>query len=113
MHVRESTAYLEVLGAVYWFRQFGAFCEKRRLLLFMDNGTAVQGIQAAYSKIAAINPLIAEARKLSAQHHITLRTRFVRTELNEIADHLFYLRIEEARCLVRSVFGLELVLRWL
>jgi len=96
--VRESTGYVEVLGAVFWFRQFGAFFEKKRLLLFLDNATAVQGIQAAYSKNTPINPLIAAARRIRAKHNITLSTRFLKSELNAIADHLSHLRVLEAHC---------------
>jgi len=109
--MRESTGHLEVLGAKLWFQAFGSHCRAKRLLLFMDNGAAVQGLQAAYSKTASMNPLIAAARRISAEYHITLRTRFARGELNEIADHLSHLRIAEARCLVRRVFGMDLTVR--
>ena len=56
-----------------------------------------------------MNPLIAAARRISVEYHITLRTRFARGELNLIADHLSHLRIDEARCLVRNVFGMDLI----
>ena len=105
-----STGALELMGVVHWFKRFGSRCCSKRLLLLVDNSAAVTGLEAAYSKTESLSPSILEARRCCAHSFITLRVRYINSCLNTIADHLSHNREAEARCLVREVFGKDLVL---
>ena len=108
---RASTTVLEAYAAVLWFRLFFHLCVGSRLLLESNSEPFVISIKAAFSERALVEGCVREIRSHVAFNYITLRVRHVLGEIfNLIADHLSHTRIEEARCLVRSVFNREMTL---
>jgi hypothetical protein len=102
---RESTAYLELLGILEWLMFFAPRCEGRRVLLMVDNSTALRAVNQSYSKTESLAPLILTARRAISDHFISLRTRYIHTSLNAIADALSHLQVEVALCHALRLFG--------
>ena len=108
---RVSTTVLEAYAAVLWFRVFSHLCEGSRVLLESDSEPFVMSLEAAFSERALVESCVREIRSHVASNYISLRVRHVLGPIfNEIADHLSHARVEDARCLVRSVFGCEMTL---
>ena len=99
---RASTTVLEAYAAVLWFRLFFHLCVGSRLLLESNSEPFVISIVIVSPSL--VEGCVREIRSHVAFNYITLRVRHVLGEFfNLIADHLSHTRIEEARCLVRSV----------
>jgi hypothetical protein len=107
---RESTGRLELYGVAHWLERFGTRCANKRLLLCGDNSAAVRGLDRCYSSNPALYPPLLEARRTCANNHITLRSRYIPTTLNVIADALSKGDFAQALCHARNVLGLELLL---
>jgi hypothetical protein len=107
---KESTGVYEAKGAAEWFRLFGHMCSKSRLLLLMDNASAVIGVDRAYSKKEGLLVPIREARGVCAEFYITLRVRHVLTSLNPVADALSHDDVPQAQCEARRIFGTEMMM---
>jgi hypothetical protein len=110
VHDRESTGRLEMYGVARWLNVFSAKCTAKRVLLCGDNSAAVRGLDRCYSSNTALYAPLLEARRLCADMHITLRSRYIPTALNTIADALSKGDYDQARCLAQTTFGMDLVL---
>ena len=107
--LRESTGVLEAFAVLAWLKLFGPRCELRRTLLRTDNEAVMLAVAKAFSDSDALLTALRDIRTAIGQHHMRLRVRQVNGKaFNEIADHLSHQRIEEAVCLARQIFGVEL-----
>jgi len=105
---RESTGVLEMEGAHRWLTFFAHMLEGLRVQLELDNASAVLAISSCYSPSSAMMEVVRTFRTTMCSRRICLRTRFILSEINAVADALSHGREFEARCFARRDFGLEL-----
>lgn len=105
---RESTGILEMEGALRWLSLFASELTGLRVQLELDNASAVLALDSCYSQNSKMMGIVRKFRETMCSHHICLRTRFILSEINAIADALSHGRLEEARWFARRDFGLEL-----
>jgi len=108
---RVSTGCLESLGVLEWILTFVLLCERRRVLLCADNEAAVLAHRRTFSSSGPMRDALRTCRIEAGQQHVRLRLRQVEgARFNPIADALSHLRVEEAKCMARKLFGVELTM---
>lgn len=108
---RKSTGVLEAQGAFLWLSRFGSRCKGLRVLLELDNSSAVLAMDKGYSPTLHMMHFVSAARKVAIDCHIVLRVRHIVGRIfNQIADALSHNNVGKARCLALQQFGLPLLL---
>lgn len=107
---RESTAFLELIAIYEWLQHFAPLCAAKRTLLLTDNATALNAVDHSYSQDDRLAPLVLHIRRLLSTHHILLRTRYILTDLNVVADALSHLQVNKAQCHALLLVGRRFVL---
>ena len=107
---RESSAFLEALGVLWWLQTF-RFCRRaRRVLLAVDSDPTMLALKRAFSDCGLLNGVVREIRTAVAVDFTVLRVRSILGAVfNIIADHLSHDRVEEAVQLAWRQFGLRMV----
>jgi hypothetical protein len=111
VNVRESTGLLELMAAEWLFVLLGQRCEGFRLELDMDNRESARSLQSGFSPKPLLLSPIRNIWKFCVDSRVVLRVRHVLgVPFNQIADALSHNRTDQALCLAKERFGVEMVL---
>jgi hypothetical protein len=101
----------EMEALCIWMHHYASACSKCRVLLHTDAKSTVQALKKAYSDSHSLRTRIRSFRITAAKAFINVRvTHISGKRFNQIADLLSRNETERAKCLARSMFGVELCL---
>jgi hypothetical protein len=107
---RESSAFLEGLGVLWWLQTYRSCRRARRVLLAVDSDPTMMALRRGFSDCGLLNGVVSGIRTAVADEFTVLRVRSVLGAVfNVIADHLSHDRVDIAVRLAWRLFGLHMV----
>ena len=104
----KSTGLLESIAGLMWLQRFIERCSGTRLCLLGDNSSVVLGYHRSYSKLPDLSRSFREGRRLVSKFGVRVRSRYIHTSLNVIADLLSRGCFVQAKC-ISDRLGLRLL----